>query len=86
MKTGKERCEAKAINWDKRQEAPTFKETDTGNDSRRHTVRPPKKHSKDLHVRIEKRAYELYERRMRKGALDDWLEAEREILSPEPSS
>lgn len=41
--------------------------------------------SEDLHVRIEKRAYELYERRMRKGALDDWLEAEREILSHEPS-
>ena len=40
--------------------------------------------SEDLHVRIEKRAYELYERRMRKGALDDWLEAEREILSHEP--
>jgi hypothetical protein len=37
----------------------------------------------DLHVLIAKRAYELHgERGWRHGsALDDWLEAEREILS-----
>jgi hypothetical protein len=37
----------------------------------------------DLHVLIEKRAYELYaERNYRHGvALDDWLAAEREVLS-----
>lgn len=36
----------------------------------------------DLHVRITDRAYQLYaERGYRQGyALDDWLEAEREIL------
>lgn len=33
-----------------------------------------------LHQHIAKRAYEIYERRIRKGALDDWLESEREIL------
>jgi hypothetical protein len=36
----------------------------------------------DLHVRIAQRAYELHaERGYREGhALDDWLEAEREII------
>ncbi|MBI3806110.1 MAG: DUF2934 domain-containing protein [Nitrospirae bacterium] len=40
----------------------------------------------DLHVLIAKRAYELHgERGYRHGsALDDWLEAEREILSQIP--
>jgi Protein of unknown function (DUF2934) len=40
----------------------------------------------DLHVLIAKRAYELYsERGYRYGyALDDWLDAEREILSQIP--
>ena len=40
----------------------------------------------DLHVLIAKRAYELYgERGYRDGsALDDWLDAEREILSQIP--
>ena len=33
-----------------------------------------------LHQHIAKRAYEIYERRIRQGALDDWLQAEREIL------
>jgi len=36
--------------------------------------------SEDLHERIAKRAYEIYERRIRQGALDDWLQAERETL------
>jgi hypothetical protein len=40
----------------------------------------------DLHVLIAKRAYELHcERGYQHGsALDDWLEAEREILSQIP--
>jgi hypothetical protein len=39
----------------------------------------------DLHVRIAQRAYELHaERGYREGrALDDWLEAEREIIGLE---
>ena len=44
--------------------------------------------SADLHEQIAKRAYEIYERRIRQGALGDWLQAEREILghnkSPNP--
>jgi len=39
----------------------------------------------DLHIRIMQRAYELHaERGYQEGrALDDWLEAEREILGTE---
>jgi hypothetical protein len=37
--------------------------------------------SEDLHTRIATRACEIYEQRIRRGALDDWLEAEREILT-----
>lgn len=39
----------------------------------------------DLHIRITQRAYELHaERGYRAGhALDDWLEAQREILGTE---
>jgi hypothetical protein len=36
--------------------------------------------SESLHARITMRAREIYERRIRQGALDDWLQAEREIL------
>jgi Protein of unknown function (DUF2934) len=36
--------------------------------------------SEGLHDQIAKRAYEVYERRIRQGALDDWLQAEQEIL------
>ena len=36
--------------------------------------------SEDLHARISTRALEIYERRIRQGALDDWLQAERDIL------
>jgi hypothetical protein len=41
--------------------------------------------SDDSQARIAKRAYDLYlERGSRAGyALDDWLDAEREILDPE---
>jgi len=40
----------------------------------------------DLHFLIAKRAYELYGERGYRGgsALDDWLDAEREILSQIP--
>ncbi len=49
-------------------------------------TRQPVSPCEDLHILIAKRAYELYsERGYRQGfALDDWLEAEREILSPVP--
>jgi len=36
--------------------------------------------SEDLHTRISTRAREIYEQRIRQGALDDWLQAERELL------
>lgn len=54
------------------------------------TVPPPQKpHAlplspcEELHVLIAKRAYELYRERgcQHGSALDDWLDAEREILS-----
>lgn len=49
-------------------------------------TRQPLSPCDDLHVLIAKRAHELYgERGYRDGcALDDWLEAEREILSQIP--
>ncbi|HEU5409254.1 MAG TPA: DUF2934 domain-containing protein [Nitrospira sp.] len=49
-------------------------------------AREPVSSCDDLHVLIAKRAYELYnERGYRHGyALDDWLDAEREILSRLP--
>jgi len=37
--------------------------------------------SEDLHARISARAREIYQQRIRQGALDDWLQAEREILT-----
>lgn len=36
--------------------------------------------SATLHERIAARAFEKYERRIRQGPLDDWLQAEQEIL------
>lgn len=33
----------------------------------------------DLHQQISKRAYEIYQQCIGQGALDDWLQAEREI-------
>jgi hypothetical protein len=47
---------------------------------------PPLSPCDDLHIMIAKRAYELYsERGYRHGsAFDDWLDAEREILSQIP--
>lgn len=40
---------------------------------------PPVHTPEDLHDLIAQRAYEIYEQRLRQGALDDWLEAERQI-------
>ena len=47
---------------------------------------PPVSPCDDLHILIAKRAYELYGARGygHGAALDDWLEAEREILSQIP--
>ena len=39
--------------------------------------------SANLHERIAIRAFEIYERRIRQGPFDDWLQAEREILGPQ---
>ena len=36
--------------------------------------------SEDLHARISMRALDIYEQRIRQGAIDDWLQAERDIL------
>jgi hypothetical protein len=36
--------------------------------------------SATLYERIATRAFENYERRIRQGPLDDWLQAEQEIL------
>jgi hypothetical protein len=36
--------------------------------------------SVDLYEQIARRAHEIYVRRIRQGALDDWLQTEREIL------
>jgi Protein of unknown function (DUF2934) len=49
-------------------------------------ARQPVSSCDDLHVLIATRAYELYsERGYRHGsAIDDWLDAEREILSQIP--
>ena len=49
-------------------------------------MRQPLSPCDDLHILIANRAHELYsERGYRHGsALDDWLEAEREILSQIP--
>jgi len=48
--------------------------------------KPTESSREELHVEVAKRAFELYcERGQRHGhALDDWLEAEREILSRTP--
>jgi len=40
----------------------------------------PVDHSELLHQLIAERAYELFERRTARGPMDDWLEAEREII------
>ena len=54
----------------------------TGSEPAQSEALPP---CDDLQARIAKRAYQLYlERGVDHGyALDDWLQAEREILGPE---
>ena len=47
-------------------------------------TRQESKMPSDLHQQIAKRAYEIYERRIRQGALNDWLQAQREILQDKP--
>ena len=47
---------------------------------RRQPDSPAPSVSEDLHARISTRAREIYEQRIRQGALDDWLQAERDIL------
>ena len=51
-----------------------------------HPHAPPLSPCEDLQVLIAKRAYELYSERGYRGgsALDDWLDAEREIFSQIP--
>lgn len=51
-----------------------------------HSPTPALSPCDDLHIVIAKRAYELYiERGYRQGtALDDWLQAEREVLTQIP--
>jgi hypothetical protein len=57
-----------------------------------HGTRAQKRHplsvspADDLHLLIANRAYELYRKRGSEPrcALDDWLQAEHEILSPTP--
>lgn len=43
----------------------------------------PDEHSQDFHARISERAYALYEEHGREDghALEDWLEAERQVLN-----
>lgn len=43
----------------------------------------PDEHSQDFHARISERAYFLYEEHGREDghALEDWLEAERQVLN-----
>ncbi|WP_447980639.1 hypothetical protein [Candidatus Nitrospira bockiana] len=45
------------------------------------TRRAVERNPEELEVLIARRAYEIYEYRTTRGPLDDWLEAEREILS-----
>lgn len=62
------------------------------NTSRRRTTRPkPVRRTAPLpskppdlamlHDQIARRAHEIYERRIHQGPLDDWLQAEQEILA-----
>lgn len=73
--------EAKA----KKARVPLGKQRETASPSKTQS-KPPVSPCDDLHVLIAQRAYDLYaERGYRHGsALDDWLDAEREILSQIP--
>ena len=47
------------------------------------TTNQTDEHSQDFHARISERAYALYEKHGREDghALEDWLEAERQVLN-----
>ncbi|MEQ1848934.1 MAG: DUF2934 domain-containing protein [Nitrospira sp.] len=63
---------------------PTKPKTTRQRPARRTTLEaPPPSVSATLYERIAKRAFENYERRIRQGPLDDWLQAEQEILGPQ---
>jgi hypothetical protein len=47
---------------------------------RKKSVSPAPSVPENLHERIAARAFEHYERRIHQGPLDDWLQAEQEIL------
>ena len=60
---------------------PTISKTPSQKPARRtQPDSPAPSVSEDLHARISTRAREIYEQRIRQGALDDWLQAERDIL------
>ncbi|MBK9306896.1 MAG: DUF2934 domain-containing protein [Nitrospira sp.] len=61
--------------------APTKSKTPRARSTRRTTPKAPSPSSSaTLYERIATRAFENYERRIRQGPLDDWLQAEQEIL------
>ncbi len=63
---------------------PTKPKTTRQRPTRRTTPEsPPPSVSATLYERIATRAFENYERRIRQGPLDDWLQAEQEILGPQ---
>jgi hypothetical protein len=70
---------------DPTRKTPVSQQQPTGPSAQKLHALPPSP-CEDLHVLISKRACELYgEQGYRHGAaLDDWLEAEREILSQIP--
>lgn len=60
---------------------PTKPKTTRQRPTRRTTPEAPSPSvSETLHEQIATRAFENYERRIRQGPLDDWLQAEQEIL------
>ena len=63
---------------------PTKPKTTRQRPTRRTTPESPLPSvSATLYERIAKRAFENYERRIRQGPLDNWLQAEQEILGPQ---
>ena len=58
------------------------KTKETGQTSARRAAPRPRtpSMSETLHDHIVKRAFEIYQRRILRGPLDDWLQAEQEIL------
>jgi hypothetical protein len=81
--TGMKSVSIRSSKSDRKQQAPQQQRTEQPT-LKSHSL--PQSPDEDLHALIEKRAYELYaERNFRQGvALDDWLDAEQEILSRFP--